>query len=314
MKTLAFLLLTIFIPAVQGQNPDTVSTQATSVIAAGGLRLRENPGTQAKIKTTIPFGAKIKYLSNKAYGKDSIGIQNGQGEAEILYGVWVKVAYKNQQGFVLNIYLYDRYSGPNRFEDNVNDDAILLYPGCGCNNENIHNPDSRKWYGYFENEKNKLTVEPIALRYYATGPDYDYTCPLIISASKTKNLKFMIGYKSGIREKTVQAKAQQLPIDPMEGAKGDILLPSLSLELIHRETWPGDLYLKKDGQKQLLSRKDFDYPATLEFMGDIDGDAKDDYIISYGDKGAISVLYLTGKAPPGTLLRQVSIFHKSYCC
>lgn len=75
-----------------------------------------------------------------------------------------------------------------------------------------------------------------------------------------------------------------------------------------------DIYLVKNNQKQLLSRPDFDYPARVVFAGDIDGDGITDYVICYGDKGAIIGLYLSGQAQKGDLIRLVSFYYGGYCC
>jgi hypothetical protein len=51
-----------------------------------------------------------------------------------------------------NFYLKKKY-------DN---DFILLYPGCGCDPENLHNPNGWKWFGYFEEGEGKYKVEEIS--------------------------------------------------------------------------------------------------------------------------------------------------------
>ena len=285
-----------------------VRASANMVIANGGLRLRKQPGKKSKIITTLPFGTEVTYVSNQSFGTDSILVND-----TYIYGNWVKVKSQKQTGYVLDIYL-DRWEKQGFLaNEHINEQFVLLFPGCDCNTENIYDPGQWKWYGYFKNENGQFTVETVDISYYRTQ---EYTCDLLINASKIKNLEFVIGTKGPHPGKKAGAFVSEVslksypnsPVDPKA-------IRDLSLELeVADNGYSNQLYLVKDNQKQLLSRPDFDYPARVVFAGDIDGDGITDYVICYGDKGAIIGLYLSGQAQKGDLIRLVSFYYGGYCC
>jgi hypothetical protein len=77
---------------------------------------------------------------------------------------------------------------------------------------------------------------------------------------------------------------------------------------------PDELYLISGKKRQLLNKLEYDSPYEIKFIGDLDGDLKNDYIIHYGDKGGIIILYLTTKAKPTNLIEPVAMFFASWCC
>ncbi|MEP7197619.1 MAG: hypothetical protein ABI851_13955 [Saprospiraceae bacterium] len=143
---------------------------------------------------------------------------------------------------------------------------------------------------------------------------------MIISASKNDSLSFIIGSKNGRLSKGEVLLGRSINLysfsnkDPIK--KSD--LDKASVELIEKKddkTWrPSELYLINGEKRQLLNRPEYDYPDKIEFIGDLDGDLKDDFIIQYGDTRGIIILYLTTKARPGNLIEQVAMFFASYCC
>lgn len=297
-----------------------VNTQLTKVIANGGLRLREKPGTSSKILTTIPFGEKVRYLSAAAFGTDSIVFTDDSGKTQKIPGCWVNVSYKNWKGYVLNVYLYYSPTNSMVLKDGENEDFLLLLPGAGCVPENIHNPVEWKWYGYFEDTvKGTISVKPVSIRYLSWNTGY---YDLEIAAEPSKNLKFIIGSKN---EMPVSTKLTSMKIlnlwtwDISERSNPDLeKLPGLSLQLVPEldttKMPPVRLLLIKDGKQQLLFRPEFGYPRCVFYCGDIDNDGKNDYIINYDEKSGYTVLYLSSKARPGELVRPVAVFFTTYCC
>ena len=126
---------------------DPVDTRATYVIANGGLNIRSGPSVKSKKIAKIPFGTTIKYISDKSFGIDSnlISLYDNH-KKESIKGNWVKVQYKKSKGYVLDLYLYYSPNNENRFKEKYNRDFVLLYPGCGCNIENLYNPSSWEWF------------------------------------------------------------------------------------------------------------------------------------------------------------------------
>ena len=317
---LVFLLLRCsIVSSGQNSNPIVPNTSATIVIASGGLRLREKPSTSSRVLTTIPFGSKISYVSDQSFGEDDVSYLNNDGIATKVRGCWVKVSFNQLTGFVLDIYLFWDNNTLHRFPDTVNNEFILLYPGCGCNSGNFYDPAKWKWYGYFENEQKGLSVEPIEIRYLQSR---EYTCDLILTASKTQNLLFIIGTKHDVPNR----KGLKLPAPILIsnfGNPGDSLslkkqLANVSLlyeQSSNEQQWhAGTLHLIKNGRKQLLNRDEYGDVYSVEYIGDIDGDGQDDYIIQYGDKGSKTILYLTSKAKEGELIHLMAAFYGGYCC
>jgi hypothetical protein len=295
-----------------------VDTNAVLVIANGGLNLRSEPSKNAKKIANIPFGSTIKYLSDQSFNTDSIIIRHSDNDkSETIEGAWVQVEYQKMKGYVLDIYLYYKPAYNARVDPLLSNDYTLLYPGCDCNAENLYNPANWKWYGYFRDGKGKYKVEAVEISYYRRP---NSLCNFIITASKSDSLSFIIGSKKGplSKAKVVRGKDLMLysfhPDKPIKEAD----LANASVQLIENKdpkNWkPSELHLIKGKKRQLLNRPEYDYPYEIKFIGDLDGDAKDDYIIHYGDKGSVIVLYLTSKAKSGNLIEQVAMFFGGYCC
>lgn len=316
-KYILLYLISLGVNVLLAQNIQ-VDTNATFVIANGGLNLRSEPSINSRKITNIPFGSTIKYISDKSFNIDSIFIPHiDNADKELVKGNWVKVEYKKMKGYVFDIYLNLEPKKEDRFDEEYDNDFILLYPGCGCNAENLHNPKGWKWFGYFKNGEGKYKIEEINISYYRTNV---YTCDLIISASKNDSLSFIIGSKNGrlSKEEVVRGKNIRLYSYNKESPVKKSDLDNASVELIENKDskiWkPRELYLINGKNRQLLNKPEFDYPVEIKFVGDLDGDLKDDFIIHYGDKGGIIILYLTTKAKPGNLIEKISMFFASWCC
>jgi hypothetical protein len=316
-KYIIFYLILLDLNVSLAQNIQ-VDTNATIVIANGGLNLRSEPSKKSQKITNIPFGSTIKYISDTSFNIDSIFIRHSHiRDSELIKGNWVKVEYNKMKGYVLDIYLYHKPYYKDRFNNKYDNDFILLYPGCGCDPENVHNPNGWKWFGYFEEGEGKYRVEEISISYYSTKVIH---CDLIISASKNENLSFIIGSKNGrlSKEKVVLGKSIRLSSNDTNNPVKKSDLDNASVELIENkdaETWkPSELYLIRGKKRQLLNKPEYFIPYEIRFKGDLDGDLKDDYIIHYGDTAGIVILYLTTKAKPGNLIEQVAMLFSSYCC
>ncbi len=320
MSVKFFLLLSpvfFFATLLSGQNIP-VDTNATFVIANGGLNLRSKPGVDSKKIANIPFGSSVRYLSEKSFKTDSLYVRHSHNkEKELIEGNWVQVEYQNIRGYVLDFYLGYPPDNKNFFSENFTEEFVLLFPGCGCAFNNLHDPSGWKWFGYFEDSHGNYTIEEINISYYRSRT---ITCELIISASKNDRLSFIIGNKKGrlSRNAVVQGKSIRLYHYNQANPINQSDLERASVELIEldglKEWKPGELYLKRDNKKQLLNKPEYDYPNEITFMGDLDGDEKDDYIIHFGDKGRVVLLYLTSKAKPGKLIEKVAMFFAPFCC
>lgn len=110
MKSLILILLSIInfhqldqdeIPAKQEES------KIYHVWAKNGLNLRTKPNLNGKIINHIPFGDSLTFLSKTEQKYISKFVEIGEIEKNpiLLQSNWVKVKYKNVEGFVINGYL-----------------------------------------------------------------------------------------------------------------------------------------------------------------------------------------------------------------
>lgn len=313
MKNSLFILIFIGLGSLVCAQQLAVDTQANRVIAHGGLRLRAEPNQHSRILQVLPFGAQVTYRSDQSFNLDSIAIiPSKDWPVSVLYGNWVYVAYRNQKGYVLDLFLGAQGSDRKRFGADFNSDFVLLFPGCGCNPENFYDPQKWTWYGYFQQDSTSYTVEQVQISNYRSRV---YPCDLFIGASKMENLVFVIGSKKKDWGNGTRVHGEKFQLETYDGAFPDSrALSRLSLEMQHPANKPADLFLKRGKIRQQLNETAFGEPVELKFAGDLDGDQKPDYILHYGDKGGVIVLYLSTRAKPGKLVQGVAIFYASYCC
>ena len=291
-----------------------VYTHLNFVIANGGLNLRSEPNVNSKKIANIPFGSTVNYISDKAFKTDSILIRHSNDQNEYLQGSWVNVEYKNMKGYVLDIFLTWQPEIKERFVEKYNNDFVLLFPGCDCNSKNFYDPNGWQWFGYFKQGEDKYKVEEIKISYYR-----DDDCNLTL-ASKSENLSFIIGSKKRnlLNQEIVQGNHLYLLSDEPDSPLMKSQTKNLSIELIKNQDkneWkPNELYLVNGNKRQLLNKPEYDYAYKIKFVGDLDGDSKNDFIIHYGDKVSVFVLYLTSQAKEGNLIENVAMYFTWYCC
>lgn len=305
MNKNVFLITLLFLnwSYTNAQNIE-IDTAFNYVIANGGLKLRNGPSKKDKTLLVIPFGSQVQYMEDKSYGIDSIIIINEE-YSKAYYGNWVKVKFNNTVGFVLDSYLFYKSEGERRFNLAENKNYILLFPGCGCSSENIHNPSEWHLYGYYLKEDNLYEVKKVNVSYLSTK---EYICDLLITVSQPKGLQFVIGYKNppSVFSGLVVSKEIYYSYE-----NSVTLFPKFGLKC---SSYPGDLTLEKANKRQIISKSEFDLLSDIYFIADFDGDKENDFIIGYGDKGHIKVLYLSSLAKTNELLKIVAIFFGGYCC
>ncbi|MFN8338963.1 MAG: SH3 domain-containing protein [Saprospiraceae bacterium] len=292
---------------------EDIDIKANYVIASA-LRLRDSPNKNAKILTTIPFGSHIEYLTNQCYNKDTtlISIYN---DYYMVVGSWVYVKYKNFKGFVLNSYL-SYYNKPIPEPKDLNNEYLVLFPGCDCD-FNIHNVTKWNFYGFYKTEKDSLNIRKIKINYISDNEDY--TCPLILYTEDNLNLEFIIGAKGEMLKDKSMIFSKSVEILYSENEKQLAKeLQNVGLSLIDHSSNSRDDYFEliysDENKKQKLNLNGFDFPTRIKFIGDIDEDNKNDFIITFGEKSSRTILFLSSQARENHLLKMVSIFFSSYCC
>jgi hypothetical protein len=283
------------------------------VISSDGLNLRSLPNKHGKIIDKLPFGSKVQLIDDKLEAYDSISIETHlQNIGPHLHGSWVKVKYGNKVGYVLDIFLFWE---PNK---SVQKDMILLFPGSrSCHSSNIVNPTDWVWTGYFKSHDSKLIAKTVEINYYREG----YPEMLLINASITKDLLFITGTKPG---KVLPKKPLKIIADNLELMYEDhpkypdaVTLEKCGLQyIVHRKVYQdkeSGLFILKDGKRIPMTSNstDLNVPTVVEFVGDLDGDTKLDYIIQFGDKSSETRLYLSSQK---NFEKPVAVFYGGYCC
>lgn len=165
-------------------------------------------------------------------------------------------------------------------------------------------PDAYYWYGL------SGSAEAVVLRavdwtaYYQAAPE----AGLIPRLEPTDDrIRLLIGSRIPLRTGSISGRFY----DGYESAFGRApalnrpLLNELGLALLGTDA-AAELWLGNTQGLQLLSAGELGAPSHAVFAGDLDGDGKRDYALSYGERAATEVLYLSSAAAPGKLVAPVA--------
>lgn len=327
-----FFLLVILIFVVQSSNAQTrlgEHINHLTVVSTTGLNMRSAPNLQSKVLASVPYGAKVEILSSESFGLDTVGFHTYHSEfrgkkesyKNDVSGYWLKVKHGNISGYMLDAYL-GRIEPLREEHKGLNQDYIYLQPRGDCY-DNFYYNLSMHWYGFYESE-NGIDVRPVEVSFFY-GQWEELYRPCMISANDNEDLVFMLGSKQPIKMKTTQNilySKYQLQTIPDRDSRQKLLFEILSKQGIYQELVVEDglsynrYFMERDGIKQQLDEK-FTYHEgdfNVSWIGDIDGDGKNDYIFNYGDKMGYSVLYLSSAAEAGQIVKPVTVFYYGYCC
>lgn len=323
MKTFCLIIFSFYILSILGQERNEILPDLNKVIAVNGLNIREKPNKNSKILGKIPFGEKIKYESNKLFGRDSIKeykdlfkYDNNNEEDFVFESKWVKIRYKSIVGYILESYLYFDIKYNNDFDNEYTNDYALLYPSISCN-PNLKNPFDYNWYGFYKNSDNTYSLKKIKINFFSNYDNGMEVQNFGICAENNKGLKLIIGSKKtmieGFREYIDLTYNSENILDN----KKNQIIKNLGFEFNKKNSLEIEIYLNKDGKKQLLHNKSQNRNLLfeiIEFVGDVDGDGQLDYILGkYGETGQ-STLFLSSEAKNNNIVEPVADFKFSYCC
>lgn len=307
------------------EQKDTINLKCTTVIAVNGLNIRENPSKSSKIIDKIPFGYKIKYLSQYSFGIDTIkdysklGGRYAREQDYKFIGKWAKINYNGKIGYVLDAYLF--YDGQtNKVNREDNREYALLYSYNACYT-NMYTPSKFIWYGLFKDEKGIFLLKKVKINYFSTENENFGGKDLGVSVGNDKGLWVIIGSKKPMREGVRNC----IDIDKMRENDDNILdknkLKTFGIERLSDNPQDKNYYefIVKNGNKiQSLNTsvkgREY-YPLThIDFIGDIDGDNKMDYILGSDGEEGYDILFLSSERRGNNIVEPVAYFYSFYCC
>ncbi len=313
MKNIALLIL-FLISGVMGytqQNDVYFQSGEYRVIAPRGLNMRDKPSVQSNVVKLLDYGEKMTLVHKDHYGLDTLGtldicqVYNGKEQINTLpvQGYWLKVAHEGIQGFVYsayimnNSYLYDREYDTNIYYD-------LLRPGGNCI-DNFRYNESWNYYGLYY-EDSVMCVKPIErISFTSVLDDFfdQYT-----STENDCGLQYILGTKESFPIKEIEYsyfENQEVGRIEEQGIEVDTTVEGLALFIEYG-----------DQKRQLVNHKGkkIVWVPYVRFIGDLDGDGWQDYIISYGEKDMQINLYLTTEQSKDGLFIPSASYFTGYCC
>lgn len=293
--------------------------RSTNVISTTGLSLRAAPNLTSKRLAVAPYGAKVEVLGYKSFGHDTLGVKQFHQRNNItstiqISGHWRKAKYKSQEGYMFSAFLSELY----RDKFPMNRDFGLLYPHIDCS-DNFVFKSNWKWFGLYEKEGSEgYEWRKVKVSFYMLA-DWDHSA-FITAGEADKGMLFMIGSALDLSEIEVSGKWFQ----GWEGSFLDYRNDTIINRSEYFKKWglqtdsltmysASSLYFTKNEKSQLIRKIP---PLTyLKWVGDLDGDGKDDFLIDYrSENGGQEVLYLSSQAESDQWLKAVAAYFSWPCC
>ncbi len=312
------LVLSVLIP-VKAQGPNYKFSKTFRVNAINGLNLREEPNKKGKILAKMPYFSKVENISDLTFGLDTAEtIQLNDNKAVIITGYWLHVNFNGYKGYALSSYL----SRPPKRTSIDTDEYALLIPNWGCIDQAV---DIRKyhWLGVYKCAEG-FNLKPVELQCINSDSYHinnHFTSSLILTDAKIQPL-YIIGsidtLTPGIKKGNFVDNQRGLDIS---WDRDTLIKLSNNLVFSH-------YYSKNKNSQSYLTTTNGKYHQILNstsnftnyvhtdryWEGDLDGDGVMDYILTFGDKGGSTVLFLSSQANENELVKAVARFYWTYCC
>ena len=279
-----------------------------TVIAIGGLNMRDSPSTEGQVITSIPFLDKVILLDETSSVRDTLGMIGFEDHSKNMYahyllGDWVQVRYQHKEGYVFNAYLMeDETAGLMQSE---NDQYGITFAAANCVG-NIHRNKQIKWKGVFKNGDG-YKIGDVRLEYYMS-PD-EMMGDWFGTTTRGDDFPLFIIGTTGERFRNGAIEGTYFGFNKyFDYTHGSSTIENLTVHV--RENGPF-LTITEGNQQQNL---DAIHGIQVIWKGDLDGDGKNDYIFKKGDKESKTQLYLSSEAGDGELVRLVAAYYSGFCC
>lgn len=326
MKTIASFLFLLAIGTLHAQVVP-IAPGPARVISTTGLSLRAAPRADARRLAVASTNAKVEVLDSSAAVLDSLPgllVTAPQPYRVARHGHWVKVRFDGQTGYMLDLFLKsDAYwRKPGMPLAGLNKDFHIWEPGGGCRDNFYYDP-SFHYYGlYVAPDGESSELRPVDVRQFIQRDDFlssfwmaedmDYL-HLIIGARHPLPIGRDCGAYTSAGKRTYLTEA-------IEPGSGDHLRSMHDYDLVPdtagNRYWGRAIFLERAGLRQKLNPKEVPVLPLVGAMwiGDLDGDGHNDYVLNYGEKVAHTILYLSSQRGKGELVRPVAVYYSGYCC
>ncbi|MCB0628589.1 MAG: SH3 domain-containing protein [Saprospiraceae bacterium] len=287
-----------------------------TVIALDGLNVRSRPDVQAETIGGLSFLEAVEVI-NCSCEMDTVGDRTYYGlgyggpYTALIAGPWCEIKHGKTIGFVHGSYLSCHPLTRKEVLPGVNEHYGLNFIEGNCY-DNVQRNPSLNWYGLYQKDEGVYELRSMTISYF-----YDYTdLGVLYVLGGEKGLILLFGMEGKARRALIDGQHFDWPEGKMYSyteQKGTLLTRAHRL---HLEGRPPVVTLEKDGIRQILSPQiaDLSDASQLMWVGDLDGDGQEDYIIKYGEKSVAIILYLSSEAEEDTLVKPVAVYYSGYCC
>jgi hypothetical protein len=345
------LLICWFFTPILAQLPYTVIASSGLKLRAtpdqNGKVLAVAPfGAQVLVDTTVRHDNERISIQPKAR-RDTLGIFNQytawNGTAmesirQMHIGYWWSVRYKGKRGYMFSGFLANKEELGTDYYPELNEQwRVMATGGNACASTHIDLKKSWFWYGLFRATSGKYELRGVQLRYVVADYSdeqghYDllHREVVILAADVPEQPLFLIGNREKWAERADISGDEAYPV----AGKGSTFTgkdntPNAALLRTYGvivETAPDARYpspfLSLGDQKGNLQKLTLHYPGQdysqppgeLLWVGDLDGDGRNDYLFNAPGEIGAYMLYLSTQARKGEMARLVAVMWHWYCC
>ena len=286
------------------------------IVNASILNLRDRPDLSGKVVEKLPRGAALTLVEI---------VNEGQFvEVDSVFGAWLKVQYKNKNGYVFSPHVTGKY---NLYQDgDFFNDAL---------------PDMN-WYGVYVRDSFADEMRKIEVRLVEEYSDFFMENMKILKTNQKDTAKFIIGSATPLRPgfagnlglfdpgsvylSNDLAPGAMLPVFAGQEPDDTTVTPTYFLAAVGCAQFESSDYVQVSGYRLYVLELNTDTPAVrqditgwvqpaegmsptvrLIWYGDLDSDRKPDVLLqdSPYEAGARLSLFLSSKARPGEYLHKV---------